>query len=119
MAELIFVTVPGTPRVPLPEQGITFGRAPDCDLPIEEGSVSSHHGSIRPERGGWWLHDNNSSNGTFVNGQRVQDAEIHSGDELRFGDLVVMLRSNTRPGNAICSMRRHFHRLPEKGGRDR
>ena len=36
MAELVFITVPGTPRVPLPEQGITFGRAPACDLPIEE-----------------------------------------------------------------------------------
>ena len=73
MTKLVFIGAEGAPEVPIPPAGVTFGRAPDCDLPIQEGSVSGHHGSLRFEGGRWWLHDNNSSNGSFVNGQRIAD----------------------------------------------
>ena len=66
MTKLVFIGAEGAPEVPIPPAGVTFGRAPDCDLPIQEGSVSGHHGSLRFEGGRWWLHDNNSSNGSFL-----------------------------------------------------
>ena len=86
MTKLVFIGAEGAPEVPIPPSGVTFGRAPDCDLPIQEGSVSGHHGSLRFEGGRWWLHDNNSSNGSFVNGQRIADSPLNNGDTLQFGD---------------------------------
>ncbi|MBQ6102264.1 MAG: FHA domain-containing protein, partial [Kiritimatiellae bacterium] len=82
MTKLVFIGAEGAPEVPIPPAGVTFGRAPDCDLPIQEGSVSGHHGSLRFEGGRWWLHDNNSSNGSFVNGQRIADSPLNNGDTL-------------------------------------
>jgi len=89
MTKLVFIGAEGAPEVPIPPAGVTFGRAPDCDLPIQEGSVSGHHGSLRFEGGRWWLHDNNSSNGSFVNGQRIADSPLNNGDTLQFGDVQV------------------------------
>ena len=51
MTKLVFIGAEGAPEVPIPPTGVTFGRAPDCDLPIQEGSVSGHHGSLRFEGG--------------------------------------------------------------------
>ena len=89
MTKLIFIGADGAPEVPIPDQGVTFGRSSDCDLPIPENSVSGHHGMLRFEGGRWMLHDTNSSNGSFVNGRRVTDAELHNGDTLQFGDVQV------------------------------
>ena len=89
MTKLIFIGADGAPEVPVPDQGVTFGRSSDCDLPIPENSVSGHHGMLRFEGGRWMLHDTNSSNGSFVNGRRVTDAELHNGDTLQFGDVQV------------------------------
>ena len=89
MTKLVFIGAEGAPEVPIPPTGVTFGRAPDCDLPIQEGSVSGHHGALRFEGGRWWLHDNNSSNGSFVNGQRIADSPLNNGDTLQFGDVQV------------------------------
>ena len=89
MTKLVFIGADGAPEVPVPDTGLTFGRSPDCDLPIQEGSVSGHHGSLRPEGGRWVLRDNNSSNGTFVNGQRVTAVIVNNGDMLQFGDVQV------------------------------
>ena len=89
MTKLIFIGADGAPEVPVPDQGVTFGRSSDCDLPIQDLSMSGHHGTLRFESGKWMLHDTNSSNGSFVNGRRVTDAELHNGDTLQFGDMQV------------------------------
>ena len=96
MTKLVFIGAEGAPEVPIPPAGVTFGRAPDCDLPIQEGSVSGHHGSLRFEGGRWWLHDNNSSNGSFVNGQRIADSPLNNGDTLQFGEAAATAKT----GNA-------------------
>ena len=75
--------------VVIPEKGVTFGRNLNCDVTIVEPSVSSQHGSIRFEHGAWWIHDNDSSNGTFVNDKKVHDFMIQNGDKLKFGSIEV------------------------------
>lgn len=88
MTKLIFRAVNGNAQeVVIPEGGVTIGRNQSCDLPIVEPSVSSNHGSIRFERGAWWIHDNASSNGTFVNDVQVKDTVIANGDKLKFGNV--------------------------------
>ena len=88
MTKLIFRAANGDAQdVVLPELGATIGRSPDNTVPIDEPSVSGHHGSIRFEHGAWWLHDIGSSNGTSVNGIEVKDRLLADGDMVRFGSV--------------------------------
>jgi len=59
----------------------------DNDVRLTDGSVSQPHAFIDFHEGRFMIYDQGSTNGTFVNDQRVRFAEIESGDELRFGRL--------------------------------
>ena len=87
MAKLIFSGLEGTPKFEIPASGVNIGRNTDCTLHIAEGSVSGHHAFLALAQGKWTLRDNGSSNGTFVNGERISEAEIHDGDEVQFGEV--------------------------------
>ncbi|MCK9589263.1 MAG: FHA domain-containing protein [Terrimicrobiaceae bacterium] len=69
----------------LQDEKITIGRLADNSLQIDDGSVSSRHAEIDLEAGAYHLHDLESTNGTFVNGERVTDAVLRHGDEVRLG----------------------------------
>jgi phosphoserine phosphatase RsbU/P len=64
-----------------------IGRSPDQDLVLKEAFVSRRHALINRQNGAFELIDQNSSHGTFLNGQRVQRAQLKSGDTLQFGSL--------------------------------
>lgn len=66
---------------------LTIGRHPDNDVPLNSGSISSHHARIRRESDGFWLRDLGSTNGTRVNDQGTEEAKLDHGDKLRFGDI--------------------------------
>ena len=55
----------------LRKQRSEFGRAPDCDVMIEDAAVSSHHGAFLLEEKQWQIFDFASVNGTFVGGERI------------------------------------------------
>lgn len=94
MTKLVFRADNGEAQeVAIPEGGVTVGRNQTCDLPIVEPSVSGNHGSIRFEHGGWWIHDNSSSNGTFVNDAQVRDSVLKNGDVVKFGNVVATFTS--------------------------
>jgi pSer/pThr/pTyr-binding forkhead associated (FHA) protein len=63
----------------------TVGRHPDNGLVIDDDSVSSHHAEIREQGGHFFLRDLGSTNGTFVNRNRITLSEIHVGDLVHFG----------------------------------
>jgi phosphoserine phosphatase RsbU/P len=65
----------------------SIGRSPDQDLVLKEAFVSRRHALITLQDGKFELVDQNSSHGTFINGQRVQNATLKSGDCLQFGSL--------------------------------
>ncbi|MGL5095266.1 MAG: EAL domain-containing protein [Planctomycetia bacterium] len=65
------------------ESPFRFGRKPGNDAQIIQPDVSGVHAEIRFEAGFWFVHDNNSTNGTFVNGKRI-DAPVR----LSTGDVV-------------------------------
>jgi pSer/pThr/pTyr-binding forkhead associated (FHA) protein len=71
---------------------LSVGRATDCGLQLVEGHVSRHHAELNVIDGTIWLEDLGSSNGTFVNGDRVVGAwRIFHGDEVAFDTLRYQL----------------------------
>jgi uncharacterized protein YkwD len=79
---------------------IRVGGAPDNDLQIAADGVSRHHAVLERVADGYRLTDQNSTNGTFVNGQRIgvgAAVAIHEGDEIRFGAQRYQLRRDSRP----------------------
>src|SRR4051794_18993207 len=69
----------------------TIGREAGCDLVIADGKASRRHAAIRalPD-GRATLYDLGSSNGTFVNGQRVQSVLLNGGEQIQIGDTVLV-----------------------------
>jgi hypothetical protein len=63
----------------------TIGRTPDNDLVIESESVSRHHAVTLQTPGGTVIEDLNSTNGVFVNGQRVSRRVLSAGDVVTIG----------------------------------
>jgi pSer/pThr/pTyr-binding forkhead associated (FHA) protein len=69
------------------EKGKTvIGRNPDNDIVIEEPHVSHRHCVLRKNRGGFFIEDLSSSNGTYVNGSRVEGSiRLRNNDLITFG----------------------------------
>jgi hypothetical protein len=70
---------------------IELGRSPSCQLVFADDSVSRRHATLLVRDGAWFVRDQGSLNGTWLNGRRVQDAEVRPGDELQLGEVVVRL----------------------------
>lgn len=69
-----------------------IGRGVDCDLRLNESVISRHHCVLRQHGSGYQLSDLGSSNGTYLNGQRlVSQAAVKSGDELRVGTFHFII----------------------------
>jgi pSer/pThr/pTyr-binding forkhead associated (FHA) protein len=69
----------------------TVGRAPECQLRLEEASLSRKHARLVPTDGGVIIEDLGSTNGSFLNGERVQRAVAKPGDEIGFDTLRFRL----------------------------
>jgi pSer/pThr/pTyr-binding forkhead associated (FHA) protein len=63
----------------------TIGRSPDCDVFLDDVTVSRNHAVLVEEGGRYTIEDQGSLNGTFVNRRRVESAELEDGDELQIG----------------------------------
>lgn len=68
---------------------IVLGRDPSCDVVIEHPTVSSRHARLIRAKRGFLLEDLGSTNGTFVAGDRVQQAKVATGDDVRLGDVTL------------------------------
>jgi pSer/pThr/pTyr-binding forkhead associated (FHA) protein len=69
---------------------IRIGRHQDNDVTIDDTSVSRHHATIVQTASGFVICDNNSSNGTFINGQRIEgEAILNQNDILKLGTVLV------------------------------
>ena len=64
---------------------VLLGRSSACGLVFTDETVSRRHAELRIEHGVWMLRDLGSSNGTYVNGRRVVEAEVAAGDEIALG----------------------------------
>jgi len=85
---------------PLDKGGITIGRAPECDIQIEESSVSSKHARIEllpnpivSALTEIFIEDLGSMNGTFVNDKQITRLMIQNTDRIRIAFTEFMLVS--------------------------
>ncbi|HZU21015.1 MAG TPA: FHA domain-containing protein [Gaiellaceae bacterium] len=62
-----------------------IGRSPDCDIFLDDVTVSRNHAVLVEENGQYVVEDQGSLNGTFVNRRRIDRAPLHEGDELQVG----------------------------------
>ncbi|HEY6101244.1 MAG TPA: diguanylate cyclase [Anaeromyxobacter sp.] len=68
---------------------VVLGRDPDCTVPLPSDDVSRRHARIAPDGGGHVVVDLGSTNGTWVNGRRVEAHRLQAGDRLRTGAFVA------------------------------
>jgi pSer/pThr/pTyr-binding forkhead associated (FHA) protein len=75
--------------IPLGSGVMHIGRGLSADLHLDEKSVSRRHAMLVQRPSGARLLDDRSSNGTFVNGRRIVQADLHNGDVLVLGRVVL------------------------------
>jgi pSer/pThr/pTyr-binding forkhead associated (FHA) protein len=70
---------------------VTLGRSGENTIPLDgDDFASGHHARIESQRDGVWILDLGSTNGTFVNGERVEGRRLlHRGDILQIGDTEI------------------------------
>jgi pSer/pThr/pTyr-binding forkhead associated (FHA) protein len=68
----------------------SIGRHPDSDIFLDDITVSRRHAEIRRGTGHFELHDVGSLNGTYVNRERVEEADLRSGDEIQIGKFKLV-----------------------------
>jgi pSer/pThr/pTyr-binding forkhead associated (FHA) protein len=79
--------------VPLTTSSILIGRAPSCTLVLDDDYSSSRHARIFPQHGSWFVEDLGSTNGTYVDDQRItQVMSLGPGTHVRIGQSVVELQ---------------------------
>ncbi len=72
---------------------IMLGRDPHCEVCLENETVSARHARLSYHHGQWWLEDLKSTNGTTLNGGKVETPTIViDGDEIHCGKAFLMVR---------------------------
>jgi pSer/pThr/pTyr-binding forkhead associated (FHA) protein len=106
MSKLVFVeSTPMHGREVAVLSGITLGRD-DCDVVLSDPEVSRRHAVVLESPEGFAIEDLGSTNGTWVNGERIDRPEpLHAGDEVRLGNTVWHVRTarDTRDGRATVT----------------
>src|ERR1017187_875983 len=95
MAKLVVLSVGMTGRTQeLKADKTTIGRIEDNTFQIAEPSVSSHHCEILLRGQDVVVRDLNSTNGTFINGEKVAERAIKPGQILRLGQIEMRLETD-------------------------
>jgi len=96
----------GEQTIDLPATGsVLVGRAATSDAPVFDPTISRRHAELHLAPGGVLVRDLGSSNGTFLNGERLTEATATDGDVVTFGKVAFHVREVTpiRPQPAIES----------------
>src|SRR5690349_20597305 len=96
MATLSILRGSSPPKsIPLPEERITLGRNPDCNVVIDSNSVSRQHAQISWSEGQYFLEDLRSRNGTLLNGTRIDGrVRLHDGDRITICETLMQFAAN-------------------------
>jgi len=69
---------------------LLVGRGADNDIPLDDDFASARHARLEPRRDGVWVSDAGSTNGTIVNGKRIERAvKLRRGDRVQLGETLL------------------------------
>lgn len=71
------------------DHALRLGRSPDNDVILRDPATSGHHARLERRGNEFWVVDLGSTNGTFVNGESVQEKQLNHGDRLTIGQNAV------------------------------
>ncbi len=71
------------------DHALRLGRSPDNDVILRDPATSGHHARLERRGDQFWVVDLGSTNGTFVNGESVQEKQLNHGDRLTVGQNSV------------------------------
>ena len=94
--ENAFLTMAGTQAIPINQLHVTIGRSHDNTLVLDDPRVSRRHMEIRVIRDHFVLFDLNSSGGTYVNGQKVSQGILYTGDVISLAGVSLVFMQDTR-----------------------
>jgi diguanylate cyclase (GGDEF)-like protein len=95
-------------RYTLADSPMVIGRGGDCDIRINDHSVSRRHARIQPGADGYYAVDLQSTNGTFVNDQPASMYKLKDGDYLRVGNCIYRFLTG---GNVETEYHEEIYRL--------
>ena len=102
MPSLTFLNGPYPGRIiEVPDTPFAIGRHKECNLTVEDLSVSSRHAEIHCEKNIWSVRDLGSSNGTTLNGSATEFAVIKDGDLISVGDLELQFNVAPTGGRTL------------------
>jgi two-component system cell cycle response regulator len=105
----IYPTGPGMgTRYALSDSPMVLGRGNDCDIRINDHSVSRRHARIQPGADGYYAVDLQSTNGTFVNDVPASICKLKDGDYLRVGNCIYRFLAG---GNVEAEYHEEIYRL--------
>jgi EmrB/QacA subfamily drug resistance transporter len=92
-------------EVPVFGGSATIGREPECDLQVLDSEVSRRHAKISIRDGSALIDDLHSSNGTYVNGERiVSQYRLAPGDQIEIGEATISLTSPVFQGSVVRTL---------------
>lgn len=78
-------------RIYLKDGTMTFGRGAECDVFLDDITVSRHHCDITLNGGVVTIKDNGSTNGTYIDSESVDTQVLEAGDVIQIGRYVFLL----------------------------
>lgn len=88
------LVLPTGDRVPLGEYVVSIGRSPDATIVLGDPNVSRRHAEVRPSGDGFVVADLASTNGTRVNGARINEHLLQDGDTITFGNTTIIFEAS-------------------------
>jgi len=92
-----------------PGHTYVVGRAVTSDIPIFDPTISRRHAELQVSNGSVLLKDLGSSNGTFINGERITEGTAEPGNSVTFGKVVFQLKSPDMGGRLITTGQNQPH----------
>ena len=97
------------------ESAVQVGRSGECDIVIASRQVSGRHLELRRTAEGWSVRDVGSSNGTYLNGTLVREAQLNSGDILDIGPCRMVLTGDNLSLSFRGGVKNNLvHQVPER-----
>jgi pSer/pThr/pTyr-binding forkhead associated (FHA) protein len=71
------------------DPAVRMGRSPDNDVILRDPATSGHHARLERRGEQFWVVDLGSTNGTFVNGESIQEKQLNNGDRVTIGQNSI------------------------------